>query len=320
MSSQVFGFVQFEFTHPIGPVAGRYVIAPIDGDEPGEPVLIDEDTDLGALPPAPRGDQLFGERRGMGSADVLVVSLTGADLASGRRLFARKPQSAEGEDTPAPAPLCLATVIRATAAHDSVAAADAWLSALLEDPAERDKVVAEGLWQLNLAVRAFRVGAGDPYMVEFTSEDPRTLRIGYGPAADVADGRWSRAYAIPPSDRVRESRAERLRPGELAAALLAGRLVFLEGEELLLIAHRELQQDRPRNAALSARAAVALLRKELGAAGKQLAAAGETLEATAAKALESSLTEDEQTALWTVLGDIAGILDEWRDSVATHAG
>lgn len=317
MSSQIFGFVQFEFTHAIGPSAGRYVIAPIEED--AEAPLIDEFTDLETLPPVSSGEQIFGERRGMGTADVLIVSTTGIEVSTGRRLFARKPQAAEGADTPEPAPLWLATVIRATEPLESQAAADAWLTGCVNDPAARDKVIAEGLWQLNLAVRAFRIGAGDPYMVEFTSEDPRALRIGYGPAAEVADGRWGRAFAIAPSDRLKESRAERLRPSEMAAALLGGRLSFLQGEELLLVAHRELQQDRAQSAAMAARAAVQLLRQELGTAGNSLAAAEQTLEATAAKALQTPLTEEEQTALWEVLGDAARILDSWRTSVLVHA-
>lgn len=324
-----FGFVQFEFTSEIGPIPGRYIVEPLDEEPEEDPAPAEtasaddapeEEEDVDVYEPVALGDELFGKRRGLASADVLVVRVLGVDTASGRRILARRPQRAEAETEPAPAPLCLATLIRATKPFDNNAAADRWLTGCLDDAGARDRVIAQGLHQLNLGVRAFRIGSGDPYMVEFTSEDPRVLRIGYGGAADVAEGRWKRAFVVPPGDRERVSRAERLRPAEVAASILAGNVAFLEGEELLLIAHRELQQDRPRSAALAARAALQLLRSEMGprdgdpmSTAEQLVDVSKALETFAARALTTTPPEDDQAALWEVLRDAAGILDDWRE-------
>lgn len=318
--SATFGFVQFEFTHEIGPVAGRYIIEPRDEQPQGE---ADPDD---SYAPVPMGDELFGRRRGVATADVLVISVRGGEPVGGRRLLARRPQRAEGEDPPAPTPVCVATLIRATEPFDSKASAETWLTACLEDPASRERVLAQGLRQLNLAVRAFRVSSGDPYMVEFTGEDPRALRVGYGGAEEVAEGRWDRAFVVPAGERERESRADRLRPAEVAASILAGKVPLLEGEELLLIAHRELQQDRPRGAALSARAAMQLLRSDAGprtgdmtTPADQLAEVDKALEPFVAVALKERPSEEQQMALWDVLRDAVQILDDWRGDVLLDA-
>jgi hypothetical protein len=74
-------------------------------------------------------------------------------------------------------------------------------------------------------------------------------RIGYGTGDGLAEGRWDEAVEVPEPGR-RRRRAQALRPQERLAAVLAGREPIDVCETLLLRARADLDQDRPREAAL----------------------------------------------------------------------
>jgi hypothetical protein len=78
--SLVFLFIQFEFTHAVGPHAARYVVdSRVLPDASGVSSSIDARNGDGRGPRDPaldaRNRQLAGVSRGIGSSDVLVVGV-----------------------------------------------------------------------------------------------------------------------------------------------------------------------------------------------------------------------------------------------------
>jgi hypothetical protein len=272
-----FPFVQFEFTHAIGPTQGRYVVLP----ESAAPRVLDE---LDLLPPhetaalaAPEpaeppgsapslSEHVAGVYRGLASADVIVMAVVGASAARRRSLMLRRGPAVTGGEPPADVALQLATVIRATRSLRDGRAAKAWLEELREDPAKEEEFIDSALMVLCRAVRGYRIGAGDPYVADVTRADARAIRVGFGDGKEVADGRWRAAYLVlAPTERL--SRADRIKPAEIVAGVLNHRAPVFDADELLLRGVLDLDQARPRAAAFQLRAMLELVGEELAQRG-----------------------------------------------------
>ena len=348
----IFAFVQFEFTHNLGPDIGRYVLATpeerqetaaeraraIRGlpeeDEPPmsaegaaaaaeQPVpvaLADEDPGLWE----PAADQVTGIRRDAASADVLVMSLLGAPAARGSRILRRARRVDAGP--PREVPILLATIVKASIPlQDGRQAADL-LARCRASEEEQTAWIEDGLVQLNRAIRGHRAAARDPYTIEVARQDARAVRIGYGTGEDVARGGWIDAFEPIPEPVGKLDRSARLRPSEALAAILAERLPLLEAEELLLRASLDLEHDRGRAAALGLRAAHELLASELrdeqlpSGDGEddgwaRLRRGAEGSRELAAAAVRGPLDERALDRLEELLLDAGDLLDQWRSSV-----
>ena len=91
------------------------------------------------------------------------------------------------------------------------------------------------------------------------------VRVGYGSGEQVADGRFSDAYELPPASARSSARrrTESLAPDERLAAILSRREEVLACEELVLRARSDVDAGRPREAALQARIALESLLAEV---------------------------------------------------------
>jgi hypothetical protein len=131
---------------------------------------------------------------------------------------------------------------------------------------------------VNSAARAYRAAAIDPYVVEVMELDPRAVRLGYGAPGQIGAGSWLDAFSLEvPEPEVDPRSTEQLRIGETVGAVLAGRATIFEAEDLALRALLDLEHQRIRAAAAQARAAVEVLKEELGSWG-----VGEDLESVTA--------------------------------------
>lgn len=253
--AQLFGFVQFEFTHAIGPHAGRYVVAHDDHlDADGAARRLDDPT---------RREQLTGVTMRPGGADVLAVTVLAGTPARAPRLRRRAKEAPAEADGAPEVPLLRASYVRAADPLGDRAAADAVLDAIAAEEDHQLDWVDDGLAVVNRAIRAYRAGARDPYVTEVARRDARVVRIGYGTTEEVADGRWTRAIVLPPAVGAKASREERLAPSETTADVLARRGSVLEAEDVLLRAWVDLDHGRLRAAALQVQAAARLLAVEL---------------------------------------------------------
>jgi hypothetical protein len=178
---------------------------------------------------------------------VLVVQTVGAPPAGRRRRSRRRARRADPDDGPPEVPITRLTVIPArTRPHDD---AKRELDSLTGDPAAAEKAILDGLREANRVVRAHRIANQDPYGQEMGRLTPLASRVGFGTGEELADGRWSEALDVPAPER-RRRRADALRPQERLAELLAGREPIDVCETLLLRARADLDQGRPREAAL----------------------------------------------------------------------
>lgn len=245
-------FVELEFTHGLGPPTGRYVVrAP------------------GSTPPAPAPSSGVAATLPVGSTDVLLVRVDGAPAARRPRLRRSRPPQVEAGGPPAEVPIYLVALLFATRAFDDRAAADAAMGRWRADPASAEPLVREAVAVLNRAVRAYRAAAADPYVVEVTRDDARAVRIGHG-GADLVRGDWEDAMVLPAPQARRLGRADRLRPTEIVADVLAGRGPVLDGEDVLLRAVLDIEQGRPDVAAVQLELAVRLLADEPAGPGSRL--------------------------------------------------
>jgi hypothetical protein len=226
---KLYRFVQFEYAWPLGPDDGRYLLREHAGED-AHHVLV-----FASWPTVP-------QRRS--------------------RRWGREP---EPQDLPAETGLSRATLVETTVVDDD--AAKAWLDSIVDGTA--DEAVTEGLAVLNFALRAYRAVAADPVVREVTAEQALTVRVGYGIGVEVADGAWTAARDIPveaeKAGRKRAKRLAALRPQERFAAVLGGRDAVLACEELALRARLDLEQDRPREAALQTHLALEAAIAELAA-------------------------------------------------------
>jgi hypothetical protein len=302
-----FLIAQLEFTHALGPHAGRYVVGP-RVTVAAAPRHSEVDA---------RNRELAGVGRGVGQGDVLVIGVRGAP--AGRLRLLRRPRAVDPDMDPATVPLTVVTFVKGTDPLDSAAAAAARLDGLRYAEAAQDALVGEALGVLNLAIRAHRVGAPDPYALEVTRRDAREVVIGHGTTEEVQDGRFSQAFELPPPVPLRLTRIARLRPTEAVATLLSGRGDVLEAEDVLARAVVDLDNARTRGAAHQAAAAMRLLRGELaeradrdGLDIQSLAALAQRAETLAAAATTGPLTTAKVGELEELVDSVAGILDGWR--------
>jgi hypothetical protein len=262
-----------------------------------------------------RNRDVAGVTRDIGVADVLVVGIVSASTASAPRLR-RRARYVEALAKPAEVPLSVVTFVRGTSPISDERDATQRLDAIRVSDDEQDVWVTEGLAVLNVAIRAYRAGAHDPYATEVTRRDARRIRIGFGTTEQVQDGQWRLAVELAPPPGRRTKRIERLRPAEAVAAVLSGRSAVLESEDLLLRALVDLDNGRTRAAAHQVGAAMRLLPLELGSASEEGVPDFSSI-ATRAAELEGitggrRLTTDEVADLEAIIDAVDGALDARR--------
>jgi len=221
-----FGFVQLEFGFLLGPADGRYLIRAAEQAEPEFVVVL---RTLGA----PR--RRFLERR-------------------------RRPRAVRGAE-PTPVPTTRVGVIAAEPFASPKEAED-WLRRLRRDRERLHSEVERGMRQLDRLMHAHRAAAADPYARDLRPELALAVRVGHGTGEQVADGRFSSAYEVPPTGK-RARRIERLSPQERLAAMIGGHEDVLVSDELVLRARADVDAGRPREAALQARIALECVLEEL---------------------------------------------------------
>jgi hypothetical protein len=288
-----FPIVQLEFTHALGPPAGRYTVRE------------DAPSGNGAAPGA------------AGSADVLVIQVEGAPPTR-RRLLRSRVRAAKPGATPAEVPIVVATLVKGTSALAGRAEGDALLAELREGA---EQLVAEGLAVVNRAITAYRLCAGDPHAVGVTRQDARTVRVGYGTGELVFHGSWEQAVEVPAPRAPKLKREVSLMPQQGVAAVLSAGAPVLEAEELILRAGLDLEQGRERAAAVGLRAGLDLLRGELRdqdlspAARRRLeeaeAGAGELAE-LASRATDGVVATGDRARLERAVMHLGAVVDAWR--------
>ena len=233
-SSGLFRFVQVELPWVLGPPDGRYLVRARESVP----------TDPSAHPDA------------ASPTHVLVFATLGAPER--RRLAGRRRQrDAEPEPEPAAVSTGRATVIDVGRPLDE-AQAQAWLAGAGEDTLEAGLVV------LNRALHSFRIITADPYLTPVGRPQVIVARIGFGAGEEVAEGRWTAAKELTVSEG-RRRRTRILAPQARLAALLGARDDVLACEELALRARLDLDQGRPREAALQLLVALDAALAELAA-------------------------------------------------------
>jgi hypothetical protein len=121
-------------------------------------------------------------------------------------------------------------------------------------------------------VHSHRLAAADPYVREVSAAQALVTRAGWGEGEQVASGLWLHARELssrPRRSGRRRDRSWALLPQERLAALLSGRSSGLLCEELTLRARLDLEQGRPRHAAVGLDAALAAAVGELAAEQRQ---------------------------------------------------
>ena len=199
------------------------------------------------------------------ASEVVVVATLGAPPAEPRRRRRRRRRAAAVEEDPGAAtlPLTRLTVVTPNELGDTQAAAR-WLDGVARDADATGVQVEAAMRLVNLALAAQRAGSQDPYVHELAADRAVALRIGYGTGDEVADGEWSDAREIrAPEGRRPRRRTEMLAPQEHVAAVLGGRDELLACETLVLRARLDLDEDRPREAALQLRIGLEALLREL---------------------------------------------------------
>lgn len=329
--SLYFQFVQFEFTHAVGPHAGSYVVEPRVLLEPaGETAeeqiaaAVTMNVAGGSINPAldARNREAAGTTRGVGGSDVLIVGVAGAPAGAGRARLLRRARPADSGTAPAEVPLSVLTYVKGTRPLERKSDAVRQLADIRFSELDQQRLVDEGLRAVNLAIRAYRVGAPDPYRIEVMRRDARAIRVGFGSTVQLRSGEWTDAVELPPGAPARRKRVERLRPAEAVGAVLSGASPLLEGEELLLRALIDLDHGRTRAAAQQTYGAMRLLWHELRAlpAGsvpfdlERLSDPGRRAEQLAQQATEKPLDPGEIDELESIVDRVGELLDRWRFS------
>lgn len=283
-----FLFVQFEFTHAVGPGAGRYVVVPerrlsralANTGGPGEePLAIGE------------RDRVTGTVLDAGAADVLVMAVQG--VPQGRRRLRRKARVLEPDTEPDDVPIQLASYVEASAPMQDDREARERLEEVAQLTELQARWVDEGLSVLNRAIAGHRAGAGDPYVLEVARRDARKVRIGFGTSQEVAEGGWTEALDIPSPPGQRASRASTLAPAEAVADALTGRLPVLQCEDLLVRVFLDLDHGRTQAAALQAEAGLRLVLAETATEDDRVREAVKTAAELSDLAVTRELSEPE---------------------------
>lgn len=285
-------FVEFIFTHGLGPGVGRYLVR-----APGEDA------------PLRRESTLVGPTLEPGAADVLVIRVDGARPA--RRRWRRRPAPVPGDHAEPDVSLYVATLVFGTRAFDGEEEARAALAGWRSDLEGAREIAAEGLAVVNRAIRAYRAAAADPYVTEVVESDPRSTRVGYA-TSEIVDGEMLEALELPAAGRTRISRAERLRPTGLVADVLAGRDRVLAGEDVLLRSVLDVEQERPVVAARQLALALTCLAEAPGIDRSvlgRLSAEAEDLPGRLADPATSAQAREDLSRVLTEAGDV---VDRWH--------
>lgn len=222
--AELFPFVELEFPFVLGPADGRYLV------------------------------------REAGGEGVLILHTAGAPRR--RLLRGRRPRPvAEREAEAATVPVTRVTAVRAASLPGEGQAA-AWLNRTAASAEDRERAVDEALALLNRALHVHRAATANPHVIEVTARQATAVRIGYGDGDRLAEGGWREARLLPQRPP-RRRRVAQLRPQERLAAVLGGRERVAVCETLLLRARLDLDQGRPREAALQLRAGLEALLAEL---------------------------------------------------------
>lgn len=225
MKLSLFRFVQVELPWSLGPPDGRYLVRSPGASE---------------------------------ATHVIVFATLGAPER--RRLAARRSRPAAPGPPPTPVATGRATVIDAEPVGDPQAASG-WLRGAGEAELEA------GLLVLNRALQAYRVASADPRLHTIDRRQALVARVGFGAGEQVADGDWTEARELaaprepaasrePAGPGARRGRRRALAPQARLAAMLGGHSDALACEELALRARSDLDEGRPREAALQLLAAL----------------------------------------------------------------
>ena len=226
--------VQLEFVRPLGPSEGRYVVRFGTTEEAGPDVL-----------------------------DVRAVAARVVTTPSKRRRG-----DAPGGDALS---LVRYTLIRTSDPLPGEDAAREWLASRRADAGVRAQEAQRALAVLNMAIRAYRIAAGDPYAVEVTRADAHAVRFGAGTPRQTFDGEALEWLADRPSSSgprgVRDGGPDRLGPARAVAAALAGRAAPQGADDLVLRALLDLRHGNPAGAAAGVLAALEVIAAQPGADG-----------------------------------------------------
>jgi hypothetical protein len=226
--TRLFGFIQFDFAGALTVADGRYLLR--DGER----------------------------------AQVLVIETLGAPPPARRRR--KRPRGAEIGEPPPELPVARATVALAFDEFENEQAAAAWLSGAMSSEETVDRLVEQGIDELNQALHTQSVASGDPYPQTVTPARAVVIRIGFGSGEALIDGAFTSAHQVDPGlgpTSRRRQRDEELRPQQRLAAVLGGREQLDTCETLLLRARADLDAGRAREAALQLRIGLEALLIEL---------------------------------------------------------
>jgi hypothetical protein len=222
MSERLFVFLQAELPFKLPFPDGRYVVRGRAGGQP-EHVLVVRTLQAGAGRARRRFLGRFGSRA---------------------RERAWRGRSVEPEPEPAQVACVRATVIDPVSLS-AERQAQAWLEAL--DP---EQEIRAAFAVMNRALFAQRIAGADATVHAIAPGQALVFRAGWGSGEQVADGQWSHARELHWADPHARGRVAVLRPQERFTGLLGARTKPLLAEELALRAREDLEQGRPRHAAL----------------------------------------------------------------------
>ena len=206
------------------------------------------------------GDGRYLARSEGEASEVLVAATLGAERAvSGRR---RRHRATRAAEDPGAATIRVTRLTVVTPTPLGPDEASRWLDEVAGDGEAAKTQVETALRLINFAISAQRAGAQNPYVHELEAARAVAIRVGFGVGDEVADGNWTDAREIQlPAESDR--RAEILEAQERVAAVLGGRDEVLACENLVLRARLDLEQGRPREAALQLRVGLETLLREL---------------------------------------------------------
>jgi len=192
-----------------------------------------------------------------------------------------------------------ATYVRTSEPLDREAA-EARLRRWRTDRDDRDAWVTAAYGTVNLALRAYRIGLRDPYVVDVTDSDVAEVVLGCATAEQAAEGEEREALAPIRRRPERLDLTERARAGELVAQGLSGDLPLLEADELLAFAAREANHGREGSARAAISAAIGLVEIEVPC-GRDLV-----------RALNARLAASPEEPTLVRVATLQDLLDRWR--------
>jgi hypothetical protein len=279
----LFRFAQVEVAWPLGPPDGRHVLRDVDAPDGTQPRPI---------------------------THVIVLASLDAPRRSAAPRGRARSRPVEPEPGPTPVASGRATVISVQDPFGDEPAARAWL----DGAGEAD--LAQGLDVLSRLLHLHRIASADPWLASPSRERLIAGRVGFGAGEQVADGRWTAARELTEPAPARGVRRRRALGGSEArlASLLAGAERPLAAEELTLRARLDLDQDRPREAALQLLVALDAAIAELAAdepsptLAQRIATLRERRSSTAAAA-QAALTGSPSLGAREEVAETVGMLE-----------